>query len=96
MSAVPRLARSLTGVLSSVPTRRELEVLDAVTRPHATYASAALELGIKPSTVKQTLRTLFLRLNVRSQAQAVRAVGNIWSARCVLTEDESIEQRNGE
>lgn len=39
----------LTGVPSSEPTQRELEVLDAVTRPRATYASAALELGIKQS-----------------------------------------------
>lgn len=77
MSSVLRSARALTGVPSSEPTQRELEVLDAVTRPHATYASAALELGIKPSTVKQTLRTLYLRLDVRSQAQAVRAVGHL-------------------
>lgn len=77
MSSVLPLARTLTGVPSSEPTQRELEVLDAVTRPHATYASAALELGIKPSTVKQTLRTLYLRLDVRSQAQAVRAVGHL-------------------
>lgn len=38
------------------------EMTDAVTRRHATYASAALKLGIESSTVMQTLRTFRLRL----------------------------------
>jgi DNA-binding NarL/FixJ family response regulator len=56
------------------PTERELEVLRAVTEPGASYATAADRLGISHSTVKGHLRTLYLKLDVRSAGQAMRVL----------------------
>ncbi len=56
------------------PTDRELEVLRAVTEPGATYETAAQSLGISTSTVRGTLRLLYVRLGVRSAGQAWRAI----------------------
>jgi DNA-binding NarL/FixJ family response regulator len=70
-------------VRTSEPTERELEVLRAVTEPGASHVLAAERLGISPSTIKGTLRTLYLKLNVRSAGQAVR----------VLAERETVPDR---
>lgn len=58
----------------TTPTARELEVLDAVTRPGATRRSAARRLGISEATVRAHLRQLYAKLGVSSEAQAWRRV----------------------
>jgi len=61
------------------PTARELQCLDYVTRKGATYETAALALGIAPSTVKEHLTRLYRKLGVRDRAEAVRIVSG-WAA----------------
>lgn len=56
------------------PTDRELQVLEAVTRPRATRYSAARELGITPSTVRVHLHNLYRKLGVRTSGQAWRVL----------------------
>jgi ATP/maltotriose-dependent transcriptional regulator MalT len=56
------------------PTRRELEVLEAVCQPGGSIASAAHELGISAHTARHTLRRLYASLGVSSVAQAVYAL----------------------
>lgn len=56
------------------PTPRELQCLDYVTRKDATIQSAARELGVKPSTVKEHLSRLYRKLGVSDRAEAVRVV----------------------
>jgi len=64
------------------PTLRELQVLEAITRPGATRYSAADELGISWHTVKNHLRSLYRKLGVSTEAQAWRVV-HAWEARGV-------------
>jgi len=62
----------------SPPTARELAVLRAVCRPGSSVARAAYELGIAPGTARFHLRSLYLRLEVNSAAQATY---RIWGER---------------
>lgn len=55
-------------------TARQLEIVDLLTRPGATQAAVAEELGISEQTVKNHLQTVYDRLDVTSLAQAVRAL----------------------
>ena len=56
------------------PTIRELQVLEAITRPGATRHSAARALGISEATAKELLARLYRKLRVRTAAQAWRAI----------------------
>ena len=56
------------------PTLRELQVLEAITRPGATRHSAALALGISEATAKELLARLYRKLRVRTAAQAFRVI----------------------
>ena len=56
--------------MTRLPSARELEILEAVTRQ--TYELAADELGISPATIRTTMQNLFRTLDVRSRAQALR------------------------
>jgi DNA-binding CsgD family transcriptional regulator len=56
------------------PTARELEILELVTRPGSCRKAAAIELGISPNTIHGLLRSLYARLDVSSEAQAVRVL----------------------
>ena len=53
-------------------TRRQLEVVELLSRPGATQATVSEALGISEQTVKNHLQTVYDRLDVRSLAQAVR------------------------
>jgi len=55
-------------------TARQLEIIDHLSRPHATQASVAEDLGLSESTIKNHLQAIYDRLDVRSLAQAVRVV----------------------
>lgn len=55
-------------------TPRQLEVLDRLSRPGATQASVAEDLGISVQTVKNHLTIAYRTLGVRSLGQAVRTV----------------------
>lgn len=63
---VPRGTRRLTA--------RQLEIVDLLSRPGATQLQVAEELGIEIGTVKAHLQSVYVRLGVRSFAQAVRIV----------------------
>lgn len=55
-------------------TARQLEILEHLSRPHATQARVAAELGISEQTIKNHLQSVYDRLDVRSLAQAIRVV----------------------
>lgn len=53
------------------PTAAELAVIKGLTRPGSTIATVARELEISEHAANKRLRSLYRRLNVTSQAQAV-------------------------
>lgn len=57
-------------------TPRQLEIIDRLSRPGATQATVAEELGISSQTVKNHLTMVYRTLGVRSFGQAVRIVRN--------------------
>lgn len=55
-------------------TARQLEIVELLTRPGATQAAVAEQLGISEDTIKKHLQTVYDRLDVRTLAQAVRVL----------------------
>lgn len=55
-------------------TSRQREIVDRLSRPGATQAAVADDLGIEISTVKNHLASVYRTLGVRTLAQAVRIV----------------------
>lgn len=63
--------------VDGLPTARELEILEALSRPGAKRSTVAAELGISEFTVDAHLRSLYRRLGVNSATQAaVRVAGS--------------------
>lgn len=62
--------------MSDTPTHREdpgLSALRELTRPGASYATAAESLGVTVPTIRRNLHRLYVRLGVSSAVQAVAA-----------------------
>ncbi len=55
-------------------TARERELILRCSEPGATQERVAEDLGIAPSTVRNTLRSAYRVLGVRTLAQAVRVI----------------------
>lgn len=77
MKRGPKPAAPVLEAGGVVLTAREVEVLQALAAGHDSNKAAALWLGVAPSTINDHLRTIFVKLKVKSRtAAAVWAVRN--------------------